>query len=620
MGDLRLATQKTIIRRTVALGDDGTVFLTTYVPVEERDQEGGKPKRYTLPVTLSRSPDGAIRAHGPAAHLVGTTEEMPEGVAVDLPRVAPPTSHDGAMMGVETLRAILAGKQPDIARLYRDVRAASSIFAAFPAGDSVMPDDYAAFCAAYVISTYLLAAFPAVGYVWLTGLPGSGKSTVATIIARLAFLPLMASASSTLAALRGHADAGGTLVLDNWDTITNKDDTTRTLRSFCEIGYTPGALVALQVPSSTGRGWETARCNVYANRVFTAVAEPPDALDSRSIKPLMFRTDDASKGALSPWDDENWPVSPHDLIQQCWMIALFHLADAARIVRTITGTDTGLTNRDLQVWRPVFAVARIVDAANGDTTVTDALARLARWLLKQRAEDDGSREATVTRALVAIVEDGNRTTTTSLALGMVRKLYAEENGEPPHNADSKKEPPAPFGLDTATKLGRLFRRMNVPKMPRTSKGNVYDLSEPVMRRLAALYLPRPAATVPEEPAHPTEPAQPTPAAPDEPEMRAGNVGNAGSVGSGATVNEPETGDTDPDRAVRVMRDWLMRNALDTLPATVPLPDDLGAYRERTRLAGLCTTYMGYLPGSLTARDAIVRLVGILTPLIEGGAT
>jgi len=302
MGELRLATQKTIIRRTVALGDDETVYITTYVPVEERDDETGKAKRFTLPVTLSRSPDGMIHVHGPAAHLVGNVTDLPEGIGVDLPRVPPPTSHDGAMMSVDTITAIVAGGRSDIARLYRDLKAAFLTFAAFPAGDGVTPDDYAAVCAVYVISTYLLAAFPAVGYFWLTGLKGNGKTTVATIIARLAFLPLMASASSTLASLRGHADAGGTLVLDNFDTVNNKDDTTKTLRSFCEIGYTPGAVMTLQVPSSTGRGWETARASVYANRVFTAVAEPPDALDSRCIKVLMFRTDDASKGALSPWD------------------------------------------------------------------------------------------------------------------------------------------------------------------------------------------------------------------------------------------------------------------------------------------------------------------------------
>ncbi len=37
---------------------------------------------------------------------------MPEGIAVDLPRVPPPTSHDGAMMSVETVAAILGNGGP----------------------------------------------------------------------------------------------------------------------------------------------------------------------------------------------------------------------------------------------------------------------------------------------------------------------------------------------------------------------------------------------------------------------------------------------------------------------------------------------------------------------------
>jgi hypothetical protein len=162
---------------------------------------------------------------------------------------------------------------------------------------------------------------------------------------------------------------------------------------------------------------------------------------------------------------------------------------------------------------------------------------LARWLLKQRTEDDGSREAVVTRALMAIVEDGNRTTTTSLALSMVKKHYAEENGEPLDTASgkdraSKNEPTTPFGLDTAAKLGKLFKRMNVPKLPRTSKGNIYDLSESVMRRLMALYLPEPVPSIPDNSTLCTEPAHPTPPMPD---TSAGYAGHAGSVGSWGEV-------------------------------------------------------------------------------------
>jgi len=566
MGELRLATQKTTIRRTVALGDDGTVYITAYVPVEERDDETGKAKRFTLPVTLSRSSDGTIRVHGPAASLFGIDEPMPEGVGMDLPRNAPPASHDGAMMSIATLGAILRNERPDIAGVYRDLRASFLTFVAYPAGDDVTPEDYAAFCACYVLSTYLLAAMPAVGYLWLTGLPGSGKTTVLVIIARTAFLPLLASASSTLAAIRAHADGGGTLLYDNWDTILGKDDATRAVRSFWELGYTPGARVTLMIPSSTSRGWEQAMTNVYANRAATAVAEPPDALDSRSIKPLMFRTDDVSKGALSPWDDDTWPVAPNDLTQRCWMVALYHLADAARIVRTITSAETNLTNRDLQVWRPALTVARMVDTANGDTAATAALLRLARWLLKQRAEDDGSREATLTRALVAIAGDGNRTTTTGVTLSMVKKQYQEQHGiveQPGASKDAKDD--MPWGLENVKKIGVVFRKIGVPKQPRAASGNIYDISEPVITRLTALYLPPEASptTAPYNTTHSTLSTHSTfnPShddgwsdvdraenaecvdqygrvkAPDGPGISAGSEGNAGCVGSGVTVQD-----------------------------------------------------------------------------------
>jgi hypothetical protein len=238
------------------------------------------------------------------------------------------------------------------------------------------------------------------------------------------------------------------------------------------------------VPSGTGRGWETARCNVFCNRVFTAVAEPPDALASRCMAVLMFRTDDRRKASLSPQDDADWPTSPHDLIQRCWLAAIHHLAALAKTARTVTSDNAGLTNRDLQVWRPVLAVARLVDSANNDTAAWDGLLRLSRHLHDQRAEDDGSREATLTRALVGIAEDGNDTTTTGAALSMVKRQYAGE-----HGISGEEKDDAPWGLENVKKIGKAFRNMNVPRMGRVSNQAVYDLSPPIITRLRALYLP-----------------------------------------------------------------------------------------------------------------------------------
>lgn len=510
MGALSLATDQVVIRRTVHLGTDGTAYVAAWIPVREAASGDDGEKRYTAPIILTRTTTGTITAYGPTAHLFAgcgeTAPRLPEGVAAELDRNPPPTSADNMAMSVDAVQRLLRGERPDLARLYDDLRAMFLRFAAFPTTGEATPDDYAAFLACYVISTFLLPAFNAVGYVWLTGIKGSGKSTVATIIARTACLPLMASASSTLASLRGHADAGGTLALDNFETVKNKDDNARYLLSACELGYMSGAVQTYQVPNGAGKGWKTERASVYANRVFTAVATPPDALASRCVVILMYRTADTTKANYAPGDDENWTLSPHAFIQHGWMVALHHLAEAATTVRTITSTNTGLTNRTLQVWRPALTVAKMVDAKNSDTAAWDCLLRLAHALLNQGAEDDDAREVLVVRALIAIAADGDTSTTTAATLTMLRTQYYEEHGEP-SITDAGKDALAPLGLESAKKLGTLFKRMNVPKLQRQNTGNVYDVSPATLARLITVYLPAQTTTVPQQTTRPAHTAQ-----------------------------------------------------------------------------------------------------------------
>jgi len=478
---LTLVGRKTVIRRPIALALDETVYVATWLEVE-KTEEGEKAKRSIMPVLIARRRDGTVKLiAGDAATAFNrpdATEPMPDDVRASVTRLSPPTSADNVFMTAETILKLVNGDRPDLVQLFRNLSAFFLRFVAFPEHRSVKAADYAALCAAYVISTYLIAAFPAVGYLWIGGLAGSGKTTVAIIISRTACMPLMASSSSTLASLRGHADAGGTYIGDNYESVNSKDESQRALRSFAELGYQQGAVVTLQVPSSTGRGWETERTSVYANRTFTAVADAADALASRNITITMFRTSDSGKASLSPMDDDNWDVKPQEIMQQCWMVAAHHLADAATIVRTITSANTGLTNRDLQIWRPMLAVARMVDTANGDTAVFNSLTRLAHALIRQRDEDNGSREAFVTRALAALYGPAHEPVTVA-ASQVMEKANALANEE---DADI-------WGLDSDKKVGRLLTRMNVPRAERTGRMRGYLLTAESIARLQATYLP-----------------------------------------------------------------------------------------------------------------------------------
>jgi len=76
---------------------------------------------------------------------------------------------------------------------------------------------------------------------------------------------------------------------------------------------------------------------------------------------------------------------------------------------------------------------------------------------------------------------------------------------------------------------------------------------------------------------------------------------------------------DYQRAAVTLHNWLTDGTFDHLPDPVPLPDDLARYGERARLATLCRTYLGGIEQSLSARDGVVRIVGLLWPLVRGTA-
>jgi hypothetical protein len=474
----RLADRITEIRRPVIRGPDGSTFVRTWLAVAVTDPDTGDTIIRTEPLVLSRDRSGTVAVHGPAADLIGTPTDLPTGVI--LAPIGPPVaSRAGVLLTAATARELLNGARPNLVSLLADLCTTFHTFVTFAPTGKETPADCAVFYACYAISTYLLDAFTAVGYLWVKGLPNSGKSTVVAIIGRVGYLPLFTSANTTLPALRSHAEAGGVAIIDNITLAgrATKDESLRALISFAEFGYQRDARVPLQVPKARGKGWETVSIPVFAPRAFTSVDDPPDALGSRCMEHLMLRTGDREKAARAPMDDDDWPVAPDAIIQECWMVALHHLQDAAATVRTITSAATTLTNRDLQIYRPVLTVARLIDKANGDTAVWDAVMRVARALLDRRAEDDGSRETFIVRALLALAAEGKEKASASIVMEKANTLAEEQD------ADT-------WGLDNSRRVGRLLTRLGVPKTPRgEARGYLLDLA--TLERLRATFLPLP---------------------------------------------------------------------------------------------------------------------------------
>jgi hypothetical protein len=470
-----LADGVTEVRRPLIRGPKGSTFLLTWLPVSVTDPATGVTIIQTERLVISRDRVGAVAVHGPGADLIGTPSPLPRGVIVP-PSDPPAASLAGMLLDAATAKRLVAGEMPDLPHLYGKLCACFRQFVAFPEVGAATAADHETFFSCYTISTYFIDAFAAVGYLFLKGLRNSGKSTVAAIVGHTAYLTLFTSANVTVPSLRSHAAAGGVAILDNmlFSRAVQKSENMQLQISFAEFGYQRDARVPVQVPKPRG-GWEMINVPVFANRVYTSTDDSPDTLGSRCIETLMLRTDDREKADRAPMDIDEWPHPPQEIVQHCWMAGLHCLQDAARTVRTVTSAATGLSNRDLQVWRPVLTTARLIDRANGDTAVWDAILRVARAQLDRRAEDDGSREAFVVRALLALRGAGKEQATASQVMEIANRLAEQQDADV-------------WGLDSARRVGKLLSRLGVRKTPR-SVARGYQLDETTMTRLRATFLP-----------------------------------------------------------------------------------------------------------------------------------
>jgi len=79
------------------------------------------------------------------------------------------------------------------------------------------------FIACWVLSTWFLDAFDVVGFLWITGERGSGKTNLLTVIAAMSYLGYVILSTGSFASLRDLADYGATLALMTPKTIQPKD-------------------------------------------------------------------------------------------------------------------------------------------------------------------------------------------------------------------------------------------------------------------------------------------------------------------------------------------------------------------------------------------------------------
>lgn len=254
------------------------------------------------------------------------------------------------------------------------------------------------FSACFSLATWFLPAFSVIGYPWVTGERGSGKSQWGQIWAETSYLGHVTTAGSTFATLRDLADYGATLVLDDAENLSKAHRVDPDKRNLMLAGNRRGAHIMVKEPKGE-KGWQIRYVNAFGPRGFTAIERPEGVLASRCIVIPLVRTADPKRGNLTPADHRRWPCDRDELQDDLWALALHLMIDAESVWAELD-YETETVGREFEPWRPLLAVARLFEQLGVDGLEEDVRSVMRAAQREGQALSEDDRTVLVIRALL----------------------------------------------------------------------------------------------------------------------------------------------------------------------------------------------------------------------------
>lgn len=273
-------------------------------------------------------------------------------VEMKLPKEPP----SGRLLSGKGLLAYNNGTRTDVAALFADIVLMIDTFIDFH-GCFADQQTMCRLVATYILSAGFLDAFPVIGYLWIHGESGSGKTQLLLMVHLLSIIGTMVTNSGTTAALRDIASAGGALCIDDAEKITGQDIDPEK-QSLLLAGNRRDATVPLKEPAVDGKGWTLKNVSVYCPRIFSATTMPMETMRNRCVVIPMVSSNDSAKANATPEDDTTWPnkLTRSDISDRIWMTVLEHLPSLAEYDKKAL-KKTSLRGRSHQIWRAMFATA-----------------------------------------------------------------------------------------------------------------------------------------------------------------------------------------------------------------------------------------------------------------------
>jgi hypothetical protein len=311
------------------------------------------------------------------------------------------------------LHSYLAGRRPDPAELFGRLVALLSHFMDFSSLSGTGQESVAELLAVYILATWFAPALPVLGFLWLVGDHGSGKSRLLYLLTRLTHLGLLLhtlAATPGLAALCGLGAA--TAIDDALFLSAARAGRSRGVgpasRALLLSGRQRGALVPIFRRAHAGAA-RSALVDVSGPRLFACTHPPDPAIAANCIVLPLLRTADDAHVTRDPADPAAWPANVvlRDVVDDLWAVSLSRLGELPSHVRLSAQSTAelrqsghyswvgSLAGHAFQPWHSLLAVASWLTAQG----VTGLLGRLSHYAENYSAD----RPAFETTDLTALV-------------------------------------------------------------------------------------------------------------------------------------------------------------------------------------------------------------------------
>jgi len=260
--------------------------------------------------------------------------------------------------------------------------------------------------ALFTLSSWFLPAFKKIGYVWMSGDKGSGKSQLLYTIGKLGHLGTILTHGGSFASLRDMADYGGCLCFDDTDEMLDTRRVDPDKKSLILAGNKCDTKVPVMEKQSHG-GWEIRYIHAFCPRMFSATKLPSSILASRCIIIPLVKTVNPRKAQRDPTDTEAWPHDYRKLVDDLWLLALEH-STAVKKCYNVAVNNSHLWGRDLEPWVAILTVAKWYEKQAEKDGVWKRMNNLSRSYKAEDLTDWADTRSLVAKSIINHLNHINR--------------------------------------------------------------------------------------------------------------------------------------------------------------------------------------------------------------------